>query len=84
MVMHRTERRSSVANMEIAMKTISEKTKRADEDAKLQAAPRLPDVMSIAQREQSAAFQEFFRSRPRTERSRKKQTPNTGFVFGAR
>ena len=66
------------------MKTSSEKTKRPAENVKSQAAPRLPDVMSIAQREQSTAFKEFFRSRRPTEKSHEQKSLNTGVVFGAR
>ena len=84
MVRRGTRLRGPAADVEIAMKTIGENTDTTVKTENLHAAPRPQDVMAIAQREQSTAFKQFFKSWRCARRPHSQETLATSIVFGAR
>ncbi len=72
------------ADTEIAMKTIAEKSKHTSKANNLPAPPRLQEVMSIAQREQTNAFMQLLNSWRQAKRQSDRETPTTQIAFDKR
>lgn len=66
------------------MKTISEKARHTGHPNISQAAPRMQKAMSIAQREQSVAIKQFFKSRRRAKRPEAQEAAAINIALGAR